>query len=48
MFAWVRSKAKAVSDGTKNFSHTQIYYYIFQIIVALRCLALALNYANKC
>ena len=24
-YAWVRSKAKAVSDGTKNFAHTQIY-----------------------
>ena len=25
LYAWVRSKAKAVSDGTKNFAHTQIY-----------------------
>ena len=23
-YAWVRSKAKAVSDGSKNFSHTQV------------------------
>ena len=47
-YAWVRSKAKAVSEISKNFSHTQIYYNIFQKSLHVVNTALAINYINLC
>ena len=48
MFAWVRSKAKAVSEGTTFFLHTQIYYNIFHKSLHVVNTALAINYINLC